>query len=62
MSFLIVWQFLIFISSHKVTKDGAESAALAIKHGCDLGCDHVFGEIPEAITRGLITEADVDKA
>ncbi|MRR31718.1 glycoside hydrolase family 3 protein, partial [bacterium] len=51
-----------FHQSHKVTKDAAESAALALKHGCDLGCDHVFDEIPEAISRGLITEADVDRA
>jgi len=27
-----------------------------------LGCDHVFSEIPEAIKRGLISEADVDRA
>ena len=47
---------------HMVTKDAAESAALALRHGCDLGCDHVFSEIPEAIERGLITEADVDHA
>ncbi len=51
-----------FHLSHKVTKDAAESAALALKHGCDLGCDHVFDEIPEAIARGLITEEDVDRA
>jgi beta-glucosidase len=51
-----------FHLNHKVTKDAAESAALAIKHGCDLGCDHVFNEIPEAISRGLITESDVDHA
>ncbi|KPL74850.1 beta-glucosidase [Ornatilinea apprima] len=51
-----------FHQSHKVTNDAAESAALALKHGCDLGCDHVFNEIPEAIARGLITEADVDRA
>ena len=47
---------------HKVTKDAVESAAMAIKGGCDLGCDHVFNEIPEAIQRGLLTEADVDQA
>jgi beta-glucosidase len=47
---------------HKVTKDAAESAALALQKGCDLGCDSVFDEIPEAIDRGLITEADVDRA
>ena len=51
-----------FHLSHKVTKDAAESAALAISHGCDLGCDHVFNEIPEAISRGLISEADVDRS
>ncbi len=51
-----------FHLNHKVTKDAAESAALALKHGCDLGCDHVYNEIPEAIRRGLITEADVDRA
>jgi len=45
---------------HKVTKDAAESAALALKMGCDLGCDHVYNDIPEAIERGLIVEADVD--
>jgi beta-glucosidase len=51
-----------FHLNHKVTKDAAESAALALQHGCDLGCDHVFNEIPEAIQRGLIAEADVDRA
>ena len=51
-----------FHLNHKVTKDAAESAALALQHGCDLGCDHVFSEIPEAIRRGLISEADVDRA
>ena len=51
-----------FHLNHKVTKDAAESAALALQRGCDLGCDHVFNEIPEAIGRGLITEAEVDRA
>jgi beta-glucosidase len=49
-------------NNHKVTKDAAESAALALQRGCDLGCDTVFDEIPEAIGRGLITEAEVDRA
>jgi beta-glucosidase len=51
-----------FHLNHKVTKDAAESAALALQGGCDLGCDHVFSEIPEAIKRSLISEADVDRA
>jgi beta-glucosidase len=49
-------------NNHKITKDAAESAALALKRGCDLGCDTVFDEIPEAIERGLVTEEDVDRA
>jgi len=51
-----------FHLNHKVTTDAAESAALALQHGCDLGCDHVFNEIPEAIARGLIVEGDVDRS
>ena len=45
-----------FHLNHKVTKDEAESAAMAINHGCDLGCDHVYDEIPEAIKRGILSE------
>ncbi len=56
------WALQDFHLNHKVTKDAAETVALALHHGCDLGCDHVFSEIPESISRGLITEADVDRA
>ena len=54
-----------FHKYHNVTKDAAESAALALQHGCDLGCEPdciVYSEIPEAIQRGLISEADVDRS
>lgn len=51
-----------FHLNHKVTKDAAGSAALALQYGCDLGCDHVFNEIPTAIERGDTTEALVDRA
>ncbi|MEW5868500.1 MAG: glycoside hydrolase family 3 C-terminal domain-containing protein [Chloroflexota bacterium] len=51
-----------FHLNHKVTQDAAETVALALKRGCDMGCDHVYSEIPEAIARGIITEADVDRA
>ena len=47
---------------HGVTADAAETVALALRNGCDLGCDHVFAEIPQAIERGLIGEDDVDRA
>jgi beta-glucosidase len=51
-----------FHRSHKVTQNAAETIALALKHGCDLGCDQVFDEIPAAIEQGLISEKDLDRA
>jgi len=56
------WALADFHLNHKVTKDVEETVALALQRGCDLGCDHVFSEIPSAIERGLIAEADVDRA
>ena len=48
---------------HKITRDGAESAALALKMGCDIGCDSVYYDfMHEAIERGLVSEADLDRA
>jgi len=47
---------------HRVTADAPESAALAIKRGCDLECGGVFEQLGVAIQRGLLTEADVDRA
>ena len=49
-------------NSHKVTRDAAESAALALKAGCDIGCDCVYDSLEEAIRRGLIRETDIDQA
>ena len=49
-----------FHQGHKVTKDVVESAALALKAGCDLSCICTYDHLGEAIERGLITEADID--
>ena len=50
-------------ANHKVTNNGVESAALALKRGCDIGCDCVFYDfLPEAVEQGLVTEADIDTA
>ncbi len=51
-----------FHQTHRVTAGAAESAALALQRGCDLACDTVFDSLPEAIARGLATEALVDRA
>jgi beta-glucosidase len=47
---------------HGVTKSMEQSAARAVKNGCDLNCGCSYARIPEAVKQGLLTEADVDKA
>src|SRR5262249_32155150 len=51
-----------FHQGHNVTADVAESAALALKAGCDLSCVCTYDHLGEAIDRGLITEADIDRS
>jgi len=48
--------------THKVVKDDAEAAALAVKRGTDLECGDTYNALPEAIKRGLLTEKDIDVA
>ncbi len=56
------WALNDFHTGHKITADVVESAALAIRHGCDLSCGETYEFLGEAIRRGLITEADIDRA
>ena len=48
-------------TGHKVTKDGAESAAATLKGGTDLACTN-YGALSQSLERGLVTEADIDRA
>jgi len=51
-----------FHLNHKVTRDVVESAALGVKMGCDNSCDHAYEHLGEAVERGLLTEADIDRS
>lgn len=51
-----------FHAHHKVTKDAAESAAMALNARCHLNLGDVFRSLPEAYERGLITEEAVTEA
>jgi beta-glucosidase len=51
-----------FHVQHKVTKNAAESAALAVRHGCDLNCGCTYNDLVVAVKDGLITEAEIDTA
>ena len=49
-----------FHTGHKVTRDAPESAALAVKNGCDLNCGCTYSALIEALRRGLIREPEID--
>ncbi|HEY2407383.1 MAG TPA: glycoside hydrolase family 3 C-terminal domain-containing protein [Polyangiaceae bacterium] len=54
------WAIKDFHEAHHVTKSFTESAALAVKAGCDLNCGCTYEHIPAAIAEGLLSEADLD--
>jgi beta-glucosidase len=45
---------------HGVTANAAESAALALRMGCDLNCGCTYHDLLIAAKEGLITEAEID--
>ncbi|MCK5156763.1 MAG: glycoside hydrolase family 3 C-terminal domain-containing protein, partial [Spirochaetales bacterium] len=47
---------------HKITSSLEESAALAVKNGCDLNCGKVYGSLLLAVKKGLIEEEVIDLA
>lgn len=51
-----------FHQHHQITKDAAESAALALRNGCDLNCGCTYNDLVIAVRDGLISEADVNRS
>lgn len=49
-----------FHAHHTLTAGAEQSAALAVKKGCDLECGSVYRELPEAVKKGLVGEGDID--
>jgi beta-glucosidase len=47
---------------HGVTQNSAESAALAVRLGCDLNCGCTYNDLTVAVRDGLITEPEIDTA
>lgn len=56
------WAIRDFHTNHKVTATAPESAALALKNGCDLNCGNTYLHILEALQEGLITEKEITTA
>ncbi len=49
-------------SGHKITASPAESAAAAVKAGCDLNCGRCYEWLKQAVKDGLIDEATITVA
>ena len=56
------WAIRDFHLGHKVTKNEEESAALALKSGCDLNCGCEYRALERAYQKGLITKEDITQA
>lgn len=56
------WALVDFHEGHKVTNNPTESAALALKSGVDLNCGNTYPYLKDALEKGLITEAMIDRA
>lgn len=54
------WALKDFHESHMVTRTPEESAALAVKMGCDLNCGCTYEHIPNAVRQGLLSEEELD--
>ena len=56
------WAVSDFYQGHEWVRTRAEAAAASIKAGMDLECGADLWAIPQAIEKGLITEADLDES
>ena len=56
------WAIRDFHEGHHVTKTSAESAALALRTGCDLNCGNSYQCLMSAYEQDLITEDEITEA
>jgi len=53
-----------FYTSHKVSSDAVHAASKGVLAGTDVECqwtDHIYKKLPEAVSKGLITEDEINK-
>lgn len=56
------WAILDFHENHMVTHTMEESAALALKSGCDINCGVTYQYLLKALQEGLVTEEEITEA
>ena len=53
-----------FYTSHKVSTDAVHAASKGVWAGTDVECqwdNHIYKQLPDAVAKGLITEAEINK-
>jgi beta-glucosidase len=56
------WAIADFHLYHRVTSTATESAAMAIRNGCDLNCGNIYLQMLLAYKEGLVSEEDITTA
>ncbi|MDO5539609.1 MAG: glycoside hydrolase family 3 C-terminal domain-containing protein [Eubacteriales bacterium] len=56
------WAIRDFHENHHVTENAKESAALALKNGCDVNCGNTYLHLMAAYEKGLVTEEEITTA
>ena len=56
------WAVQDFHMHHMVTSNAVESAAMALKAGCDVNCGCTYVKLLAALEQGLITQEDIRRA
>ena len=56
------WAVRDFHENHKITDSPAQSAAMALKAGCDLNCGCTYERILDAYALGLLGEEDIRRS
>lgn len=56
------WAIRDFHENHMVTGNMQQSAAMALKAGCDLNCGNTYLYMMEALQQGLVTEEEITQS
>lgn len=56
------WALRDFHQEHHITKNWEESAAMALKNGCDLNCGCTYRYLDKAFSKGFITKDDLKRS
>lgn len=56
------WAIKDFHENHHVTDTAAQSAAMALRNGCDINCGNTYLHILSSFEQGLVTEEEITEA